>query len=108
MIDESTKVFKWLIDMIPTRKKEAISMSDMATLSGYTTAIIRQEVLNARQIGVLICSCDQGYYFPADRHELNDYTRRRGRYVNTAIIALSPFKAKLKELSIEQNEGDPG
>ncbi len=104
IINELTTPFKWLIDLIPTGQCEAISMTDLARLTGIPSADIRQQVLNARRIGVLICSGDEGYYFPGDTDELIDYVVRRKQYIGTAHEALQPFEDVLKD----QEEGDPG
>ncbi len=104
MINEQTARFKWLIDLIPTGCREAVSMNDLARLTGLPSADIRQQVLNARLIGVLICSGEQGYYFPENPEELSDYVVRRKRYLSTAKDALSPFE----DVLTDQEEGDPG
>ena len=95
IINDLTQGFKWLIDLIPTGRREAVSMTALSHLSGFPSAVIRQQVLNARKIGVLICSSDRGYYFPEDYDELKNYFFRRRKYIKTANDALKPFGAVL-------------
>ena len=104
MNEELLKDFRFLIDLIPVGKREAVSMNTLSKLTDLPTPEVRQQVLNARMKGVLICSGDGGYYFPKDDEELKEYVRRRTQYIRTASIALNPFKKTLKD----QEEGDPG
>ena len=78
-------------------------MTALAKLTGLSSPDVRQMVLNARTEGLLVCSCDEGYYFPKNEGELTDYIRRRRKYIRTAQIALQPFENTLTD----QKEGDP-
>ena len=104
MNEELSKRYQFLIDLIPAGKEEAVSMKTLSKLIGLPTCDVRQYVLNARKIGVLILSGDEGYYFPADDDELKEYVNRRRKYIRTANVALKPFEASLTD----QEEGDPG
>jgi hypothetical protein len=117
IINDLTEGFKWLIDLIPTGQYEAVSMTDLARMSGLPSADIRQQVLNARLKGVLICSGEQGYYFPGSYEELTDYVFRRYKYIQTATFALLPFVKEMEGDLLDegvgldegdQEEGDPG
>jgi hypothetical protein len=104
VINELSKQFPFLSELIPIGKHEAISMTDLSKLIGLPPSDVRLMILNARKIGVLICSGDEGYYFPKNDDELKEYVRRRRKYIRTAKIALKPFEASLTD----QEEGDPG
>ena len=104
MINYQTASFKGLIDLIPMGRREAVSMTDLSKLIGLPSSDVRLMILNARKIGILICSGDEGYYFPKDDDELKEYRNRRRKYIRTATIALKPFEDALKGLS---EEGDP-
>ena len=96
--------FHVLTELIPVGKREAISMTDLSKLTGLPSSDVRLLILNARKHDVLICSGDEGYYFPKDNDELIEYVRRRRKYIRTAKVALKPFEASLTG----QEEGDPG
>ena len=98
------KKYEFLTNLIPVGKREAVSMGTLSKLIGLPTSDVRLIVLNARKNGFLICSGDEGYYFPIDDDELNEYINRRKKYIRTASIALHPFRKALKD----QEEGDPG
>ena len=102
MTDSLMKKYEWLVDLIPTGKDEAISMKMLSRITGYPTADIRQYVLNARRLGILICSGEQGYYFPKDLGELQEFIHRRDQYIKTACVALHAFKKTLKGANIEE------
>ena len=104
MNDEASKEFFFLTELIPIGKREAVSMTDLSKLIGLPSSEVRQMILNARTIGVLICSGDEGYYFPKDDDELKEYVRRRRKYIRTANVALKPFETSLTD----EEEGDPG
>lgn len=95
--------FHILTELIPIGKQEAISMNDLSKLIGLPSSDVRLMILNARKNDVLICSGDEGYYFPKNSDELQEYVRRRRKYIRTAKIALKPFEASLTG----QEEGDP-
>ncbi len=97
MNEELSKRFQFLIDLIPEGKQDAISMKALSKLVELPSSDVRQMILNARKVGILICSGDEGYYFPADDNELKEYRNRRRKYIKTATIALQPFENKLKE-----------
>lgn len=102
MDDEQAKCYQWLIDLIPDGKGDAVSMSDLSKLTDLSSSDVRQQVLNARKVGVLICSGEKGYYFPADEGELKDYVFGRRKYIKTAEIALRAF-----EETLNRKGGDP-
>ena len=102
MNEAQSKQFQPLIDLIPTGKREAVSMDDLSKLMGLPSPDVRQMVLDARKTGVLICSAEVGYYFPEDGDELKEYVFRRRKYIRTATSALRPFEDTLKE----RKEGD--
>lgn len=104
VMNELSKQFPFLSELIPIGKHEAISMTDLSKLIGLPSSDVRLMILNARKIGVLICSGDEGYYFPKNEDELKEYVRRRRKYIRTAKIALKPFEVSLTD----QEEGDPG
>lgn len=81
-----------LTSLIPTGKANAMPMRFLAKLMETETYSVREEVLKARTDGILICSCQNGYYFPEDLGELQDYYQRRRGYIRTAQAAFSPFQ----------------
>lgn len=102
MAEEQSQEFQSLIELIPIGKGEAVSMKTLSKLLGLPSSDVRLMILNARKKGVLICSGDEGYYFPKNEDELKEYRNRRRKYIKTASIALRPFDLLLK--SLEEGE----
>lgn len=88
---EHARTYSFLTDLIPIGMKNAVSMKDLSRIMGLHEQELRAYILNARKAGILICSGDQGYYFPEDLKELRNYVRRRQKYIKTASVALRPF-----------------
>ena len=101
---EDAQKFKTLIDLIPIGITEAIAQRDLKRLLNMDTADLKKYVLDARKAGILICSGDAGYYFPANLAELREYYLRRRKYIHTALIALHPFRQKVNEMTISAEE----
>lgn len=86
-----------MTNLIPTGKENAISMNDLAKMMNTDCRTIRLLVLKARtRENKLICSCDKGYYFPADMDELKEYIGRKTKGIKTSCIELAPFKRRMK------------
>lgn len=96
-MNEQTIKYKWLVDLIPTGRNEAVPVRSLCISTGYTVRFLKYQVLKARKNGILICYCESGYYFPKDPEELTEYIKRRERYVKTACIALQPFRKAAKK-----------
>ncbi|MBQ6173471.1 MAG: hypothetical protein IJK28_02480 [Clostridia bacterium] len=100
--EQKAKPFEFLINLIPPGRAEAIPMKTLSKLLDCPSSDVRESILNARKVGVLICSGDDGYYFPADDGELKEYVNRRRKYIRTAEFALKHFE----EVLTEYEDGD--
>ena len=85
----------WLLDSLQSGKDHAISQKNLCIRLGLKPAELRDAILKARIDGCFICSCQEGYYLPADRLELYDHARRRETVINTAEKAVHPFLEEL-------------
>ena len=88
----SKRIFN-IIDYIPTGKRNAIAMSELAKRIGISQREARKAVFNARRKGAVICStCSgdslDGYYFPASIEEALPYIRLQESRIASAKIAL--------------------
>lgn len=102
MTDNLPKLTRIMLEMIPTGKQDAVSMTNLSKMLKLPSSDVRLLILKARIKGVLICSGDAGYYFPENEGELKEYANRRRKYIRTANDALKPFEAILGH----QKEGD--
>ena len=78
-------------DFLLTGRKNAISSTELCSVTNLPERALQKEVLDARLNGELIISDEAGYYLPADESEIREYAIRRKAYIATAQKALKPF-----------------
>lgn len=85
-----------ITDFILTGKSQAISLSELARVTGMPERSVKQEVLEARLQGHLIVSDESGYYFPETETDLREYVSARRAVIRTSSKALKPFIQALR------------
>lgn len=84
--------------LIPIGEANAISMRDLAALTGVTERTLRHQIAADRERGLLIASSDAGYFFPETEKERQRYIRRmRARLRSTASIIRAAELAEIVE-----------
>jgi len=83
--------WEWLITIIPIGRAAALSMSYLANLLGISNRELRKEIESARRDGVLICSCDKGYFMPETMTEIKEHAQRAKARIRTGGQCLAPF-----------------
>lgn len=94
--------WKWLTDSIPTGRAAAVSMAYLAKITGLRQRELRREIEKARIDGILICSCETGYFMPETLLELRAYAIRAGSRIKTGRKCLVPF---LQEIRATEGRG---
>lgn len=77
-------------------ENNAVSLADMCIISGLDNRSTRQVIENLRRSGVVICSSDNGYFYPADISELKRYVRRERARSNSIELTLKSAEGLLK------------
>lgn len=95
MKEQDGNRWKWLTDRIPAGKADAVSMAHLARVMGMEPRELRLAVEQARRAGILICSCEKGYFMPETIQELKAHAQRMGARIRTGRDCLRPF---LKEI----------
>lgn len=97
LFDENTLTAQ-VLAVIGTGEKAAVTSKQIKQSFGLTERELRKIVEKSRRSGVYILSSDNGYFFPANKDELQRFIRRESRRIRSQITTLSPMKRALKEL----------
>ena len=89
---EKARSYTFLTDAIPYGKKDAVSMRELSHRLQKEESKLRDLVTMARIDGILLCSGNEGYYFPDNEDELQDYITKRRAYIKTARAAFEAFE----------------
>lgn len=89
--------FRKLLDLIPEGKERAIPMPVLANYMHFDEITLKHFICRCRKEGNIICSSSNGYYFPADVHELEDFYIRMMSRKTTTEKVLKPVEKLLKE-----------
>ena len=88
--------------MIPTGKDNAISMRLLASLAGMSERELRRTLASARiNENEIICTCDDGYFFPETLEECRDYYKARFASAMTTLREIKPVRKKLKAAGVD-------
>lgn len=101
----SDKQIKVIMSVIPTGKRNATSMGNIALLLGCSKREVRARVNDARQAGHVICGDDYGYYIPSTANELIDYYYRVRRHLLTTKGVLDAVAKALTSQCIDFEGG---
>lgn len=81
---------------IPEGEAEAVSMRELARITGLDDRELRREIEKARRAGILICSSGKGYFMPETLQELREYVHLMGARIKTGRSCLRPFIRELR------------
>jgi len=95
MKKQNENSWKWLTDRIPAGKADAVSMPHLARVMNMNPRELRLAVEQARRAGILICSCEKGYFMPETLQEIREHAHRMDARIRTGRDCLRPF---LKEI----------
>lgn len=71
-------------------------MTNLAQIFGVSKRETRKMIEDARRAGILICSCEKGYFMPETLLELRDYARRTKARITTGARCLTPFLREIR------------
>ncbi len=95
---------KHILDYIPMGKKNAISVQQLAELSGaHSESSLRKDIAELRKSGELICSSSCGYYRPATRAELADFIKRMESHAIGVFQAIKSAREAMKQIEGQQH-----
>ena len=95
------KVKKHILDYIPMGKKNAISVQQLAELSGaHSESSLRKDIAELRKSGELICSSSCGYYRPAT---LADFIKRMESHAIGVFQAIKSAREAMKQIEGQQH-----
>lgn len=86
-----------IMQALRTGENNSVSLLDMCRVSGLDNRSTRQTIENLRRDGVVICSSDNGYFYPADISELQRYVRREKARSNSIELTLKSAEKLLEE-----------
>lgn len=88
-----------VVDLIPDGSDNAISMSRLVALSGAPERSVRKAVELARNEGIAIAVCGNGYYrpLPDDYEKLKHYYHARHHAAMTTLTGLKATRRLLQQ-----------
>lgn len=89
------KSYKPLLKLIGTGEDNSISLTNLSIMCGREPREVKHLVQQARLDGVLICSTENGYFYPQD---IEDIERFYKRFRSSAITTLTVIKHARQEL----------
>ena len=92
--------WEWLTDSIPTGRRDAISMRHLARVHNLSCRKMRLAIEQARRAGILVCSCEDGYFMPETLDEIKEHARRMGERVKTGRACLVPFLREIRRAGV--------
>lgn len=94
-----------ILSALPTGEPNAIPLSEIHRISGAADERATRKIIeNLRRDGVVICSSECGYYFPADVIELRRYVSREKTRAASISTTLKPAEQLLEEWEVAQIE----
>lgn len=88
-IDNKSVKWKFLLDLIPSGERNAVSMHYLASILTVDEREVRRLIESARRDGLIIATCEEGYFIPETMSELMRYRNTHLKRINSAIRALS-------------------
>ena len=91
-----------ILMMIPSGRANAISMRLLASLAGISERELRRTLASARiNENEIICTCDEGYFYPETLEECRDYYKARYTAAMSTLKQLKPVRKKLKAAGVD-------
>lgn len=88
------------VRILPKGKQNAMSTADLVALMNFKDIrSLRADIARSRAEGQIICSSTKGgYYLPATREELKEFTRSMENRAKEIFIALKSARKALREI----------
>lgn len=83
-----TKPYSDIISLIRSGEENALHLSELISLTGIEDRSLRKCIEIIRRSGKAIVSSDNGYFFPADIREIDEYIARESARVTSSAITL--------------------
>ena len=93
---------KDLKSILPTGKRNAISVRELAAKIGVSERVLRDIVTEGRVKGIVICSSSAGYYLPANKDEIREFCNFMGKRAKHSFIAIQSARRALGEVEGQQ------
>jgi len=96
--------------LLPLGKDSAVSTKILMALLDCSERELRARVAYERNQGAIICSCNQGYFKPADKEELREFYKGLQKQAISIFKVLRSTRKALEEtdgqqeLEVEQKE----
>lgn len=92
-----------IVQSLRTGEDSALSLEDMCIVSGLPDRETRLVIEDLRRNGVVICSSNKGYYYPADVGELRSYVHKEQARSNSIS---ENIRAAVKMLNEWETRGE--
>lgn len=108
LFDENS-VTAQVLAVLGTGEQNAATSKSIKRAFGLSERDLRKIVERCRRSGIFILSSSAGYYYPANKGELEEFIRRESRRIKSQCVTLSPMKRCLKRLGGDfyGNEKEP-
>ena len=84
--------------VLGTGERSAISSKQIQKAFGISQRDLRKITERCRRAGVYVLASSAGYFFPANRDELQRFIRRENSRIKNQRKTLLPFKRYLRQL----------
>lgn len=91
-----TEPYSNILSAIGEGQKNAVHLSELIRISGMTDRVLRKTIEYLRRQGIAILSSQNGYYFPADEKELQEFVKREERRAKSVFYTLKVARQLLK------------
>ena len=95
--------YSFLLSVIPEGRENARKMRNTADMLNMSERELRRAIMNARKSGEIIASCNNGYYIPTTKEELQEYYNLAQRRQKSTAVSIAPVRRRLKEME-QKNE----
>lgn len=86
-----------IIAAVPTGEKSGVSLDSLTLIAGLSSRATRLIIEKLRRGGIVICSSENGYYYPADADELRRYVNKERCRANSVALTLESAEKLLSE-----------
>lgn len=87
-----------IIAAMPTGENNGKPLEDLTLISGLSSERATRRVIeDIRRSGIVICSSEKGYYYPADADELRRYVNKERCRSNSIAVTLESAESLLAE-----------
>ena len=94
-----------ILSLIGYGKENAVHLAEIISLTKTENRIVRREIELLRRSGYVIVSDPDGYYFPANAHELSRYIKRTEKTAKSIFYTLQSARKQYKQYEAEKESG---